>query len=124
MIRKNVRTGLLALLMLAIPLQGFAAAAMLACGARHVAMMAAQAPAQPGAMSAEHCEQSGAPASGVPMKCDACSACSALSAAQITAAVATPAVQEVARERIAFVLPLPVGCVPDGLEKPPRSFLA
>jgi hypothetical protein len=122
--RASLRTVLLCLLALAIPLQGLAAAARLSCGMRHHEM------AQPHAGTAanEHAPAAGdaghehdrAPCAGVTVKCDACATCAA-------SATATPPVFTAALAHRASYLRIPfferyrAGELPGRLERPPRT---
>lgn len=134
---RALRTFLSCLVMLAIPLQGFAAASMILCGPHHAAM------AQGADSGSHHHDDAAAPhhhpdATPAPdagenalgefvkslgMKCSACSSCCSLAALPIapvpsltflpTTSVAAP-----------FFSSSYTGIVPDGLERPPSRHLA
>jgi hypothetical protein len=122
--RTALRTILLCLLALAIPLQGLAAAARWSCGMRHHEM------AQPHAGTAAHGqapaagdaghEHERAPCGGVAVKCDACATCAASATATppvFTAALADKA----AYLRIPFFERYRASELPGRLERPPRT---
>ena len=122
--------------MLAIPLQGFAAASMVLCGPNHASL------AQPADSSqhdhgadASHHHHEATPAPGdddngvgdflkfLGMKCGACSACCTLSAIPL-AAVPSLAFLPSTSVAVPFFGSSCNGIVPDGLERPPSQHLA
>jgi len=122
--RTGLRTVLLCLLALAIPLQGLAAAARLSCGMRHHEM------AQPhaGMPASDHAAAAGdaghdhdrAPCGGVTVKCDACATCAA--SATATPPVFTAALADKASYlRIPFFERYRASELPGRLERPPRT---
>ena len=134
--RRAIRTLLSCFLMLAIPLQGIAAASMLACGPHHAAL-AQRADAARHDHAAGHAQHQhdAMPAAGVDddgpggsfelfnFKCSACAACctvSAMPAAPMPALAFVPSIGVA----IPFFGSSFAGIVPDGLERPPSQHLA
>ncbi|MBW8328876.1 MAG: hypothetical protein K0M48_06935 [Thiobacillus sp.] len=108
------------LLMLALPLQGFAAASMLGCAFSHQAaveqlaiademMAGCHEPDQPDAPPTQH-------------DCKHCAVCALASALPIPASD-TPAIQPVTRSFTTHPAASYGGFVPDGPERPPRPAL-
>jgi len=129
------RTALMWLLLLALPLQGYAAATMLNCGASHdrtVAMDGSLA-TLPEALGAHHHFRQGdlddhPRAAGhhhedgkANAKCSACAACCVGAALPATALVFADAVSEHAPARLFSIGP--IGFLTDGPDRPPRSLL-
>ena len=138
-----LRFALMWLLLLALPLQGIAAATMLHCGPGHHGMLAADAPvAHPSAGdssshhggaghghatmqasgSADHPPSAADLSRQSKFKCSACASCClgvALPAAVITFATFAPADAPAFQVRIE-----PVGFFTDGPDRPPRIRLA
>jgi len=118
-VRIQVRRFLLLLLMLALPVQTFASAAMLGCALPHQAAMELTAMAEDG-MAGCHEPEQPAPASH---SCKHCTACALASALPIPAAdilTVMPARQHFASHPAATFS----GIVPEGPERPPRPDLA
>jgi len=130
------------LLMVALPVQGIAAATMISCGPDHKAAVSAPAAADHhhGAANvlAHHHEKADSPASvqhqqlatgdhaGAVHKTSACSACSAC----CVGAVILPTILNWDPAPVEFELSLPLPAfsllshIPAGLERPPRSYSA
>ena len=130
--RDLTRTLLVWLLMLAVPVQGFAASAMLFCSPSHHQAMsqlsnhhAMQAQHQHGdhanAMAAD---QTTAAKMDKTMdgKCSACAAC-CIGSSIVSGQFFNPIVMA-GSERIPFIAESFVNYTPEGLDPPPRSFLA
>ncbi len=112
------------LLMLALPLQAFASAAMLGCTFSHQAAMTTPMATADDAMDGCHEHESGQPdRPAAPHDCKHCAACA------LGAVLPIPVVGNMP------VLPVPAGFashpaavfsgfIPDGPERPPRPFLA
>lgn len=118
--RASLHRFLLILLMLTLPLQALASAAMLGCMAHSEAM-------EQRAMADEMmagCHESEQPASpSTSHDCKHCAAC-ALGAALPLPAVDTPAIVPARHSFTPHSAALFSGFIPDGLERPPRPFLA
>lgn len=128
-------------LVVALPLQGLAASAMIACGASHERMMAgllpdASAPdaepmhhaAHAGADSAPPCAGAGADADNDAgplfhhqgaFSCSACAACCAMAA--LPAGFAVPPVVAAAQRVQGAPAALRASPLPDALDRPPRT---
>src|SRR5687768_652304 len=134
--RRGLRTFLSFLIMLAIPLQGFATASMLFCGPHH-ASLAQRADAghhDHGAAHAHH-HHDAAPATDddetglagfvklFSVKCSACAACCSLSALPATAMPSLSFLPSIS-VAVPFFGSSYAGIVPDGLERPPSQHLA
>lgn len=143
----RLRTALMWLLLLALPLQGFAAATMLNCGPNHHRLLVA-ATAEPngghghsavgqhqhvtGVADDHHQSVSDGGANDLPpahhldkltkVKCSACAAC-CMGAALPTAALAIASVPP-AMTTASFVSTPHVDFLSDGLDRPPRLLLA
>ncbi|GGC63531.1 hypothetical protein [Undibacterium terreum] len=117
---------LLWLLMLAIPVQGIAAATMLFCGAEHHHVAVAE---QGGhahhhhdvAKKTDATQSSDQHASGAMAK-DKCSSCAAccIGAVMVTA-LSDPEILPPSSEKIDLVFSSHLGHISDGLERPPRA---
>ncbi|WP_157778427.1 hypothetical protein [Massilia violaceinigra] len=113
----SLRTLLIWLLLLAIPLQGFAAASSALCEAARVPV-ASQVVAS---MDEGHCHQPDSPAS--PAKCSNCAfCCVGMAIAPAFAALADA--RALASERIAYAAVHVTAHIPGGLERPPHSPIA
>jgi len=123
-VRFHFKRFLLILMMLLLPVQTFASAAMLGCAFSHQGPSSAPEMAMAGeAMPACHePEQSDAP----PAKhnCKHCAACYMASALPIPAAVIVPLAPVPHSVIVPSVSPSFVGFIPDSPERPPRSCLA
>jgi hypothetical protein len=117
----------------AMPVQGYASAAMLICGPRHVEMAADAAHdhaghAHPHSMDAAHDEGAdggdGALVKIAKIKCIACAACGALSAAAPAPVIPALGISPAGHIVIPFLASSYAGVVPAGLERPPRAFPA
>ena len=102
-------------MMLALPLQGLAAAMMSNCGSAHHHIV--QAEHDDHAQGHAHQHDAGDHASK--NKCSACAAC-CVGAALLTTAAIAPAGRP-SSEKIALVFSSRFGPVDEGLERPPRS---
>lgn len=155
----SIRTALAWLLLLAIPLQGFATTGMVFCGPGHHGVLGAAAPVRADILSLDSSEGTAHEHSGAhpsshhenksnvsssastdvddiaflgkatPLKagkadgkCSACAACCAGSA--LVSAPAMNAVATTGSDSIPFIAESFVNYVPEGLDPPPRSFLA
>lgn len=116
---KCFRTLLVWLMLLAIPLQGFAAASSALCGA-------AAAPAAShvaASMDQGHCATPDQPAPDTPYKCSHCAFCCV--GMTIAPAFAAPAAAHpLASEPIAYAAMHVTAHIPGGLERPPHSPIA
>lgn len=124
--KKLSRLFLLCILMLAIPVQGIAAASMLFCagGHQHVAQAGQQDKnlhqhhdMSAAGKSADHKTDSNA--SLAKDKCSSCAAC-CVGAALVTA-FPEPAISSPSSEKIDLVFSSHLGHISDGLERPPRA---
>jgi hypothetical protein len=118
-VRTRARRFLLLLLMLALPVQTFASAAMLGCATSHQAAVAPMAMADDG-MAGCHEPEESAPTSH---DCKHCTACALASALPIPA-TDTPAVMPVGESFAAQPATSFSGFVPEGPERPPRPTFA
>jgi len=109
------------LLMLALPLQTFASAAMLGCTFSHQAIAEPMAMADSMMADCHQPEPSDAPSSQ--HNCKHCVACALASALPIPSSD-TPAMLPVASHFIVQAAASFSGFIPDGPERPPRPFLA
>jgi len=142
--RLRFRIALTWLLLLALPLQGFAAATMINCGPNHhrmmVAAMADTTDAHEHAAAGQHHHEMGSAADHhdavsndgdaasmhhldklMKFKCSACAACcmgAAMPTAAVTFDIPPPAIAPAT-----YVPTSHVGFVADGPERPPRLFL-
>ena len=117
--RNQARRFLLLLMMLALPVQTFASAAMLGCVLSHQAAMAPMAMADDG-MSGCHEPEESAPASQDCTHCTACALASALPIPATDAPMVMPVGQSFTSQAAAFFS----GFVPEGPERPPRPTFA
>ncbi|MDQ1815706.1 hypothetical protein RBA41_20630 [Massilia sp. CCM 9210] len=105
----SLRTLLVWLLLLAIPLQGFAAASSALCEAARAPVVS---------MDESHCHQPDSPA-----KCSNCAfCCVGMAIAPAFAALADA--RALASERIAYAAVHVTAHIPGGLERPPHSPIA
>jgi hypothetical protein len=131
------RTTLIWLIALALPVQGFAAAAMISCGPMHGGMAAAVPESHAGHEASEHAHHHGDGISAaqdpaepqsdfakfIELKCSACASC-------CTAPAAPSPVMPFSGLVPAHAVAIPFfgssesTTVPDRLERPPRTFLA
>ena len=118
-VRTRARRFLLMLLMLALPVQTFASAAMLGCATSHQAAVEPMVMADDG-MAGCHEPEQPAPASH---DCKHCTACALASALPIPA-TDTPAVMPVGESFASQPATFFSGFVPEGPERPPRPTLA
>lgn len=109
------------LLILALPLQTFASAAMLGCTFSHQAMAEPMAMADSMMADCHQPEPSDAPPSQ--HNCKHCAACVLASALSIPSSD-TPAMLPVASHFIVQAAASFSGFIPDGPKRPPRPFLA
>ncbi|MES2105298.1 MAG: hypothetical protein V4634_14855 [Pseudomonadota bacterium] len=125
--KKLVRLFLLCMLILAIPVQGLAAATMLYCGTEHHHTMVGDHDHD--AQDQHHHDaaatmsgQSHGDASTAKHAIDKCSSCAAccIGAAMLTASV-NPAIPHPSSEKIDLVFSSHAGHISDGLERPPRA---
>jgi hypothetical protein len=112
---------------LALPLQGYAAAAMISCGPMHAEMASdhhsgAHDHHSMDADSNHHDEKSSSLAQFLKFKCSACASCCTASAAP-SSAVPGLCVMQAHPEAIPFFGSFEHSIVPDGLERPPRTSL-
>ena len=133
--RRTIRTYLSCLIMVAIPLHGFAASSMILCGPHHDALAQRAAAAHDhGDSHAHHPHDVASPNEGddtqlddflksLGVKCSACAACCALSAMPVTAMPALTFVPSIS-VAVPFFGSSYAGIVPDGLERPPSQHLA
>ena len=133
---RAIRTFLSCLIMLAIPLHGFAAASMIFCGPHHAALAqrADSAHHDHGEDHAHH-HPHAAPATDADetglagfvkffsVKCSACAACCSLSAMPATPMPALNFLPSIS-VAVPFFGSSYAGIVPDGLERPPSQHLA
>lgn len=110
-----LRSLILAVLVLAVPAHGYAAAAMFGCGIHH-APPAAAAPASQEAP----CHGDG-PAQAPHATCDGCSACAAASVPAIASSPAPAANVQSSSPLVPFVSRHALIHVPEGPERPPRA---
>lgn len=133
--RRAIRTFLSCLIMLAIPLQGFAAASMIFCGPHHAAMAqradsghhdhgADPAHNHDDTVSAIEVDERGLDGflKFFNFKCSACAACCTLSAMPVTPM--PPLFPPSISVAVPFFGSSYAGIVPDGLERPPSQHLA
>jgi hypothetical protein len=121
-VRTRVHRFLLLLLMLALPVQTFASAAMLGCGSfSHQAMVEHQVAVADEAMAACHEPEQDVPSTQ--HNCKHCAACALASALPIPAAD-IPAVMPVRQGFASHPAAVFSGFVPEGPERPPRPDLA
>lgn len=117
--RLRLRSLLLVLLALAVPLHGYAAAAMAACGMRHAQEAPAAVHATDAAMHEAPCHGDGqVQKQGA---CDACASCAALSVPAITAGTAGCSKVKTSFLRVPLAAQPAATHVPDGPERPPRT---
>ena len=126
---KALNSILVWILLLALPLQGFAAVSMSMCdsGAITVAATASAHHGDGGASSAKACDHHQAQQSaddsspGGMAKCSTCASCS-VGAAIVTAFARLPQVNSHGAERIPYVAAYDTDCKYDALERPPHTF--
>lgn len=116
--RASLHRFLLFCLMLALPLQGFAAATMLSCALGH-----GSAPATVEAAPACHTEESQPDTPPARHDCTHCGVCMHASALPIPVTLALPAVS-VPPAYASVPVAILTSHVPDGPERPPRPVLA
>jgi hypothetical protein len=122
-VRIRLRRFLLLLLMLALPLQTFASAAMQSCMAPHPVLPEQVAMADAMMVDChEHKQSDNAPAQ--PHNCKHCAVCALASALPVPAAADTPAIVPATMRFIAHPAASFSGFIPDGPERPPRTPLA
>jgi hypothetical protein len=112
---------------LVLPLQGYAAAAMIACGPMHGASPAvaeSRAAAQPPVDCERHAPAPAQPEKPAQGKCSACASCGTPPAVAAPAGLAFSVLAAAHSAAIPFVALTPETVVPDGLERPPRACLA
>jgi putative hemolysin len=122
-VRAQLHRFLLLLLMLALPLQTFASAAMQSCMAPHPVLPEQVAMAD--AMMAdchEHKQSDSAPAQQ--HNCKHCAVCALASALPVPAAADTLAIVPATTRFISHPAASFSGFIPDGPERPPRTSLA
>lgn len=118
--RSVLRVLLACFLVLAIPVQGLAAAARLSCDMRHADAASHGVEHASPAGSAEH-RRDGAPCHDATVKCDACASCAAAATAAIAPSPAPVGAHAASYARIAY-LELPhAGESRERLERPPRT---
>jgi hypothetical protein len=127
---------LLAILIMAIPLQGFAAASMMLCATEHHQVSVTQISqvgehmhdvysehhehqAQGHDVDAQSSDTTTTQQHGTKDKCSACASC-CVGAAMLTSYLDAP-VSRPASEKIDMVFSSHVGYISDGLERPPRA---
>lgn len=125
----SFRNALMWLLLFALPLQGYAAATMLHCGAGHQRTVAAAASNpvathhhEAGQAHAHTAVSDATPADLAKSKCSACAACCMGTALPAAALVFEPF--EPAPAPLSFVSTPAIGFVTDGPDRPPRLLLA
>ncbi|NHZ34515.1 hypothetical protein [Massilia rubra] len=116
---KCFRTLLVWLMLLAIPLQGFAAASSALCAAAN-APLASHAVAS---MDEGHCDKADSAAPDSPAKCSNCAFC-CVGMAIAPAFPAPGAAPPLASELIAYAAMHVTAHIPGGLERPPHSPIA
>lgn len=125
---KSLKSLLVWLLLLALPLQGFAAVSMSMCDMGEAKVVVAASALMDGASPAmpEGCEHhNGAQAAdedgGSSMaKCSTCASCS-VGAAMVAALTRFPQVNSHGAERIPYVAAYDTACIYGALERPPHS---
>jgi hypothetical protein len=117
--KKLTRLFLLCVMMIAIPVQGIAATAMLCCGAQHH-QSAATDDNKPN--SAQH-DFDGAShtAHDDASKADKCSSCADCLCCTPVSTPSNPVCSNLSSEKISSIFPSCSGHVADGLERPPRT---
>lgn len=125
---KSLKSLLVWLLLLALPLQGFAAVSMSMCEMGEAKLVMAATAAMDNASPAmpEGCEHhNAAPAAGEDSggsmaKCSTCASCS-VGAAMVAALTRFPQVNSHGAERIPYVAAYDTACIYGALERPPHS---
>ena len=117
---KCFRTLLVWLMLLAIPLQGFAAASLALCDAAGAPAASHVAAAS---MHEGHCAEPDSTAPDSPAKCSSCAfCCVGMAIAPAFAALTSP--RPLASEPIAYAAMHVTAHIPGGLERPPHSPIA
>ena len=128
--RKLLKPFVLWLLLITVPFQGYAAAAMMCCGSAHSkgAQHAAQASTMQGSMHSHlsgmnHNHDDGGVSKRVAFKCNACASC-CVGAALVQTPDYSFSVAPPNSARIAFITRYFHRFVPDNLERPPYRLIA
>lgn len=125
---KSLKSLLVWLLLLALPLQGFAAVSMAMCDMGEAKVVVAASPATNDASPAmpEGCahhnaaQPAGEDSGGGMAKCSTCASCS-VGAAMVAALTRFPQMNTHGAERIPYVAAYDTACIYGALERPPHS---
>lgn len=120
----RLKTFLVWLLLLTLPLQGFASVSQAMCDSVPAMVIVPEQPAQPphaasaDATGGDHCKPPSATS-----KCSTCAAC-CVGAAIVCAFAPVPGLPAVGSEPIPYIATHVTANVPGGLERPPHSLIA